>query len=109
MEVYGVIAEMPDQGGRDERDWQDGHLSALRRRKTYVTKKRGASAGKMSGAFLTGKTWSLPSDADLPTRGDDKKKHSPLLKRLREEKEGIISGGIYHRTQIDFTYNSNHI
>ena len=33
----------------------------------------------------------------------------PLLKRLREEKEGKVSGGIYHRTQIDFTYNSNHI
>lgn len=28
---------------------------------------------------------------------------------LREEKEGRISGGIYHRTQIDLTYNSNHI
>lgn len=28
---------------------------------------------------------------------------------LREEKEGRISGGIYHRTQKDLTYNSNHI
>lgn len=34
---------------------------------------------------------------------------TPLLQRLREEKEGRISGGIYHRTQIDLTYNSNHI
>ncbi|MCR4565172.1 MAG: Fic family protein [Bacteroidales bacterium] len=32
-----------------------------------------------------------------------------MLKHLREEKEGKISGGIYHRTQIDLTYNSNHI
>ena len=67
------------------------------------------AAGKIEGAFLTGKTWSIPADAPLPTRGGSKKKPSPLLKRLREEKEGKVSGGIYHRTQIDLTYNSNHI
>ena len=67
------------------------------------------AAGKIEGAFLTGKTWSIPADAQLPTRGWRKKKPSPLLKRLRQEKEGKVSGGIYHRTQIDLTYNSNHI
>ena len=67
------------------------------------------SAGKIPGAFLIGKTWSLPADSELPVRGTGKRKPSPLLKRLREEKEGKISGGIYHRTQIDLTYNSNHI
>ena len=46
-------------------------------------------------------------NAVLPKRG--KVKETPLLKRLREEKEGKVSGGIYHRTQIDLTYNSNHI
>lgn len=56
-----------------------------------------------------GKTWSLPTDAEQPMRGGGKKKPSPLLKRLREEKEGKVSGSIYHRTQIDLTYNSNHI
>ena len=65
------------------------------------------NAGKMPGAFLAGKTWNIPADAPLPKKG--KSKVSPLLKRLREEKEGRISGGIYHRTQIDLTYNSNHI
>ena len=65
------------------------------------------NAGKMQGAFLSGKTWNIPADAPLPKKG--KSKVSPLLKRLREEKEGRISGGIYHRTQIDLTYNSNHI
>ena len=64
---------------------------------------------KIDGAFLTGKTWSIPADAPLPTRGGGKKKPAPLLKRLRDEKEGKESGGIYHRTQIDLTYNSNHI
>lgn len=63
------------------------------------------ATGKIPGAFLTGKTWSIPADAQPPTKG--KKKESALLKRLR--KEGRIKGGIYHRTQIDLTYNSNHI
>ena len=65
------------------------------------------NAGKMQGAFLAGKTWNIPADAPLPKKS--KAKVSPLLIRLREEKEGRISGGIYHRTQIDLTYNSNHI
>lgn len=65
------------------------------------------ASGKMEGAFLAGKTWNIPEDAPLPKKG--KVKASPLLKRLREEKEGKVSGGIYHRTQIDLTYNSNHI
>ena len=63
--------------------------------------------GKIEGAFLTGKTWNIPADAELPPKG--KRKQSPLLSRLREEKEAKLNGGIYHRTQIDLTYNSNHI
>lgn len=63
--------------------------------------------GKISGAFLTGKTWSIPADAELPKKG--RMKQSPLLCRLREEKDAKLNGGIYHRTQIDLTYNSNHI
>lgn len=65
------------------------------------------NGGKMDGAVLVGKTWSIPADCPLPQKG--KTRVSPLLKRLREEKEGQIRGGIYHRTQIDLTYNSNHI
>lgn len=65
------------------------------------------AAGKIKGAFLAGKTWNIPMDAMLPKKG--KMKATPLLKRLREEKVDKISGGIYHRTQIDLTYNSNHI
>ncbi len=34
---------------------------------------------------------------------------SPLLTRLREEKAARVSGGIYHKIQLDLTYNSNHI
>ncbi len=65
------------------------------------------ATGKIAGAFLTGKTWNIPADADLPRRS--KKKVSPLLAALREQKEMRMKGGIYHRIQIDLTYNSNHI
>ena len=65
------------------------------------------AAGKIDGAFLTGKTWNIPIDAVLPKRG--KSKVSPLLQRLRDEQQTRLKGGIYHRTQIDLTYNSNHI
>lgn len=68
------------------------------------------SSGKMEGAFLTGKTWNVPEDASLPDRNKSKvRKEFPLLSRLREEKSSRLKGGIYHRTQIDLTYNSNHI
>ena len=65
--------------------------------------------GKIEGAFITGKTWSIPSDAELPGRKASLKKASSLLSQLREEKTAKLSGGIYHRTQIDLTYNSNHM
>ena len=65
------------------------------------------ATGKLEGAFLTGKTWNIPADAELPRRS--KKKVSPLLTALREQKEAKMKGGIYHRLQIDLTYNSNHI
>jgi len=65
------------------------------------------TTGKIEGAFLTGKTWNIPAEASLPKRG--KKKVSPLLTALREQKDAKMKGGIYHRIQIDLTYNSNHI
>ena len=63
---------------------------------------------KIDGAFLTGKTWNIPADAVLPSK-KNKARISPLLQRMRQEKESRLKGGIYHRTQIDLTYNSNHI
>jgi Fic family protein len=65
------------------------------------------ATGKIQGAFLTGKTWNIPVDACIPKK--TKQKESPLLRRLREEKDAKLNGGIYHRTQIDLTYNSNHM
>ena len=66
--------------------------------------------GKIKGAFLTGKTWNIPEDAILPEKGNKKKfSNNALLNHLKEQKEMRLKGGIYHRTQIDLTYNSNRI
>lgn len=67
------------------------------------------AVGKIEGAVLVGKTWSVPADAELPLRRSRKQKISPLLEVLRREKESRLKGGIYHRTQVDLTYNSNQI
>ena len=66
------------------------------------------ATGKINGATLVGKTWSVPADAVLPAR-KKKAKLSPLLSALRNEQVSQLKGGIYHRVQIDLTYNSNHI
>jgi len=67
------------------------------------------SVGKIDGAYLVGKTWNIPAEAGLPSRKSRARKVSPLLHALREERQMKVKGGIYHRTQIDLTYNSNHI
>lgn len=64
---------------------------------------------KIEGAFLVGKTWNIPEDAVLPSKKTGSKKQSPLLMALREQQQMRIKGVIYHRTQIDLTYNSNHM
>ena len=66
--------------------------------------------GRVDGACLTGKTWNVPENAEKPERSNKKKEQAiTLLDILREQKASKYSGGIYHKTQIDLTYNSNHI
>lgn len=68
------------------------------------------NAGRVNGARLDGKTWMIPEDAEKPAR---QKRAMPipssLMKRLKVEKETGLKGGIYHKVQVDLTYNSNHI
>ena len=66
--------------------------------------------GRVNGAFLTGKTWNIPQDAKLPDI-TNKQPETPrtLLDILQNEMTGQVKGGIYHKIQIDLTYNSNHI
>ena len=67
--------------------------------------------GRVQGALLEGKTWKIPSTAQKPDRKPRHSTPSPetLLAILKREKEAGLKGGIYHKIQIDLTYNSNHI
>lgn len=68
------------------------------------------AAGRVPGAFLTGKTWNIPADAEKPGRAKRKDAApSTLLDILKEERSAKRTGGIYHKIQIDLTYNSNHM
>ncbi|MBQ3611298.1 MAG: Fic family protein [Firmicutes bacterium] len=65
---------------------------------------------RIPGAFITGKTWNIPEDAVKPAR-INKKNTEPetVLEVLRDEMVHNISGGLYHKTQIELAYNSNHM
>jgi excisionase family DNA binding protein len=66
--------------------------------------------GRIPNAFLTGKTWNIPEDAQRPERSNKKTDElKNLLEFLRAEKTGGVKGGIYHKVQIELTYNSNRI
>ena len=65
--------------------------------------------GRVAGARLVGKIWEIPELAEKPKRAVRSDKKRTLLDIFREEKSARLSGGIYHRVQIDLTYNSNHI
>lgn len=66
--------------------------------------------GRIPGAILVGKTWMIPSDAAKPNRkARTSNSNKTLLYILKLEKESKLKGGIYHKVQIELTYNSNHI
>lgn len=84
------------------KEWAERHGVSERTARNYC------ALGKIEGAYLVGKTWNIPADAELPGRRK-KQRQSPLLAALTQQKEAKVKGGIYHRVQIDLTYNSNHI
>ena len=57
---------------------------------------------------LIGKAWYIPEDAQKPERANKKNDMPTLLLILREQKSAKMTGGIYHKIQIELTYNSNH-
>ena len=66
--------------------------------------------GRVNGAFITGKIWKIPENAEKPERINKRKEVKiTLLDILKEQKASKYSGGIYHKTQIELTYNSNRI
>ena len=66
--------------------------------------------GRIAGAVLVGKTWRIPEDAEKPERRNKRVDYpKSLLEVLRAEKASKLHGGIYHKLQIELTYNSNHM
>lgn len=90
------------------------YLSAAEAAKKWKISERSVrnycAKGRVEGAVLKGKTWKIPADAEKPQRVNTKTaKPQTLLEILQHEKAARYSGGIYHKTQIEMTYNSNHI
>lgn len=90
------------------------YLSAAEAAKKWKISERSVrnycAKGRVEGAVLKGKTWKIPADAEKPQRSNTKTgKTQTLLEILLYEKAAKYSGGIYHKTQIEMTYNSNHI
>ena len=99
---------------RMERSLPLGYLSVAEIAKKWRLSERAVrnycAQGRVSGAFLTGKTWNIPEDAQKPSRvRAQAAAPATLLSVLQREKQSRLPGGIYHRVQIDLTYNSNHI
>lgn len=66
--------------------------------------------GRVKGAVLIGKTWNIPVNSVKPERINKRiSRPKTLLDILQMEMSQKYLGGIYHKTQIDLTYHSNHI
>lgn len=66
--------------------------------------------GDIPGLNLIGKAWRIPADAPRPSRKPRAKgRPKNILAALKAEKRAQLKGGLYHRLQIDFTYNTNHM
>ena len=87
--MYKTVSEMAEKWGLSER-----------------TVRNYCASAKIEGAIINGKTWYIPEDAVLPQK---KKSDRNLLSVLTLEKNAKVTGGIYHKIQIELTYNSNHI
>lgn len=92
MLEYCVVSDISAEWGISERSVRD-----------YCAKER------VNGAFLDGKTWRIPKGAPKPFRISHTHEKRTILSVLQSEMNEGMAGGLYHRVQIDLTYNSNHI
>ena len=66
--------------------------------------------GNVQGVNLKGKSWMIPAAAEKPARkARVKGRPNSILAALKAEKRGQVKGALYHRLQVDFTYNTNHM
>lgn len=79
--------------------------TAKKWRVSESTVRRCCRRNLIPGAKRRNGIWLIPKSAVKPMKQDA----PTLLKILQREKTARLSGGIYHKIQIDLTYNSNHI
>ncbi len=113
MEILPIIW-YTENGYKAERGDRMPYLSAAETAKKWNLSERSVrnycASGRVPGAFQKGKTWSIPADARKPERSNRKQESlQTLLAVLKREKAAKYAGGIYHKTQIALTYNSNHM
>ena len=66
--------------------------------------------GHVLGATFEGRIWLIPADAVDPGQSTRRKvRAKSIWEVLKAEKRSQTKNGIYHRLQIDFAYNSNHM
>lgn len=65
--------------------------------------------GRIEGAKNEKGVWLIPAEATKPARVNRKSDELTLLQILRREDRLRVKGGIYHKVQVDLTYNSNRI
>ena len=66
--------------------------------------------GNVPGVNLKGKAWMIPLGSEKPVRKVRAKgRPKNILAALKAEKRGQVKGALYHRLQVDFTYNTNHM
>ena len=98
-----------DFGGQEDeifiRKRDSGALEYLRAQRPQLL--RGRSRPRR---FSDGQDLEIPKNAEKPERSN-KSKPAPqtLADILKEEKRSRIHGGIYHKVQVELTYNSNHM
>ena len=90
--VYKSIEEIAAKWGLSKRTVRD-----------YCAK------GRVEGAKMTGGIWRVPEDAVKPERINRADNEPTLLEILRRENKLRLRGGIYHKVQVELTYNSNHM
>lgn len=67
------------------------------------------AGGRVEGAKYEKGAWWVPADAEKPVRSNQRSQKLTLLQVLRREDRLRVKGGIYHKVQVELTYNSNHI
>lgn len=71
--------------------------------------RRYCADGRIEGVKSEKGVWLIPAGAEKPARINQKLDELTLLQVLRREDRLRVKGGIYHKVQVELTYNSNHI